>query len=193
MNSDDYQGGLLATRHLTGLGHLRIAHLLGQPEVVTTIPRHQGYLDALSEACIVPDAELFVQGEFNRAVSYKATRKLMSLPVDRRPTAIFAGNDLSAHGAIEAVADSGLDVPGDIAVVGYDDTWYATVTRPMLTSIKMDVPAVGHHAAEMLISFLEGRGPAQPHLTLPVSLTIRESCGASRASQLEFRHRYRPH
>jgi len=180
VNSADYEGGLLATRHLIARGHKRIAHLAGRIDVTTSAPRQQGYLAALKEAGISPDTELCIAGDFNRSSGYESTRQLMSLPLDLRPTAIFAANDLSAHGAIEAVIDSGLDVPNDVAVVGYDDTWYATVTRPTLTSVRMDVPSVGRHAAELLISFLEGDDSIQPHRTLPVSLTIRESCGASR-------------
>jgi len=180
VNSDDFEGGLLATRHLVSLGHKKIAHLSGQPDVVTSKPRQQGYLAALSEAGIAADSKLTIAGDFNRASSYAATIQLLSLPADQRPTAIFAANDLSAHGAIEAVFDAGLNVPGDIAVVGYDDTWYATVTRPMLTTVCMDVHTVGHRATELLISFLEGDAAIQSHSVLPVSLSIRESCGASR-------------
>lgn len=180
VNSDDYEGGLMATRHLLSLGHRRIAHLGGRAGVATTAPREAGFRAALAEAGIAPDQMLCVQGNFNRADSYRETCELMRLPADQKPTALFAGNDLSAHGAIEAVADSGMQVPDDVAVVGYDDTWYATVTRPTLTSVCMDVPAIGRKAAEVLISLLEGDEDVQHHSTLPVSLTIRESCGASR-------------
>ena len=179
VNSDDYTGGYLATKHLLSLGHSTIAHLAGQPDVITSKPRYEGYVAALSEAGLRVEADLCSAGNFDRATSYAATKKLMELPKRTRPTAIFAANDLSAHGAIEAITDAGLEVPTDVAVVGYDDTWYATVTRPMLTSIRMDVPTVGHRATELLISFLEGDESVQPHLTLPISLTIRESCGAS--------------
>jgi len=180
VNSDDLHGGLIATRHLIDLGHRKIAHLMGSSDVVTSGPRMQGYRAALAEAGIAADLALCVEGDFNRSTGYNATRKLMSLIPERRPTAIFAANDLSAHGAIEAITDCGFRVPEDVAVVGYDDTWYATVTRPMLTTVRMDVPAVGSRATELLISFLEGDKAAATHSNLPVSLTIRESCGVSR-------------
>lgn len=180
VNSDDYRGGRIATQHLVGLGHRRIAHLAGRTEVVTSGPRRQGYLDVLAEAGLEADPAWLVAGDFDRATGYDSTRRLLELPERRRPTALFAANDLSAHGAIEAAFDAGLRVPEDVAVVGYDDTWYATVTRPMLTSVGMDVVGIGRCAAETLISFLEGDGEASRHSVLPVSLTVRESCGALR-------------
>jgi LacI family transcriptional regulator len=184
VNSDDHHGGILATAHLADLGHVRIAHLAGKPGVVTSLPRKRGYLEALEMRGIVPDAELLAPGEFTRKAGYDSAKRLLQLPVDRRPTAIFAANDLSAHGAIEAAIDLGLTVPGDVAVVGYDDTWYATVGRPSLTSVNLDVPWIGQCACEMILSFLERGGPAEAHLVLPVSLTIRESTGPPGSAEL---------
>ncbi len=180
VDSDDYQGGLIATRHLLALGHSRIAHLSGLNGISTTRPRYEGYRTALEEAGLPVNPKLCVPGRFKRIPAFEATKRLLNLAAEDRPTAVFAANDLSAHGAIEAAVDMGLRVPDDLAVVGYDDTWYATATRPTLTSVSMDVPAVGHRATEVLISFLEGHEDVHRHSKLPVSLTIRESCGAIR-------------
>jgi len=187
VDSDDFAGGALATNHLIGRGHRRIAHLEGRPEVPTSKPRRLAYLEALSAAGIEPDPELCRRGDFNRADGYRATKHLLRLPPIQRPTAIFAGNDLSAHGALDAIYDSGLHVPDDIAVVGYDDTWYATVTRPPLTSVRVDVPGIGYRATTMLLGSFETSADAEEHCVLPVSLTIRESCGAP-ASPAASRH-----
>ncbi len=176
VNSDDYEGGRLATKFLIDLGHRKIAHLAGRPGVSTTAPRKQGYLNALTEAGIRTNESFCVNGNFNRASGYAETQNLLFLPANERPTAVFAANDLSAHGAIEAITDAGFKVPEDFSVVGYDDTWYATVTRPMLTSIRMDVPAIGQRASEMLIFHLEDKSEPDLHSVMPVSLTIRESC-----------------
>jgi LacI family transcriptional regulator len=177
VDSDDYRGGRLATEHLIQLGHTRIAHLKGQPEISTAEPRFRGYLDALQEAGISSKAELCVPGDFKRSIGRESTNELLGLT--NPPTAIFAANDLSAHGAIEAIRDAGLRVPEDVAVVGYDDTWYATITRPSLTSVSMDVTSIGESAARLLIDFLKGgRSLAQTRVVLPVSLSVRESCGA---------------
>jgi LacI family transcriptional regulator len=179
VNSSDYDGATLATNHLIALGHRRIAHLLGKPEIHTSESRCRAYIDALIAAGIEPDRDLIVEGGFGRDVSFASTRLLLRMPRDRRPTAIFAANDLSAHGAIDAIAEAGLLVPDDVSVVGYDDTWYASVVTPPLTSVCVNVDLVGRHAAEMLIECIEGR-VHDCHPILPVSLTIRRSSGPPR-------------
>lgn len=176
VNSCDYEGGRLATEHLIELGHRKIAHLYGNRAIHTSETRHRAYVDALANVGIKADPELTVDGSFDRPIAHAATQKLLKLPPERRPTAIFAANDLSAHGAIEAIHEAGLRVPEDVSVVGYDDTWYALVTSPPLTSVNMAVDLIGRRAAEMLIASIDGR-PDQQHAVLPVSLTVRRSSG----------------
>lgn len=179
VDSDDFAGALTATRHLLGLGHRRIAHLAGRAGISTTAPRLEGYKAGLREAGIEFDPGLCLRGDFNRADGYASTIELLNRQLRTRPTAIFAANDLSAHGALDAIHDAGLSTPGDIAVVGYDDTWYATVARPALTTVQMSVSALGERAAAMLIDSIESGSIEEPHAVLPTSLTVRESCGAS--------------
>jgi LacI family transcriptional regulator len=176
VNSDDYQGGRLATEHLLRLGHRRIAHLYGRTDIHTSEARHRAYSDALKEAGIEPNSKLVVQGDFARAASYEATLSLMRRSAQDRPTAIFAANDLSAHGALDALNELGLGVPSDVSVVGYDDSWYACVTNPALTSVNMNIDQIGRHAAEMLIESIRGHLEVS-HLVLPVTLTVRGSSG----------------
>jgi LacI family transcriptional regulator len=176
VNSNDYEGGLLATNHLIGLGHKRIAHLYGKRDFYTREGRYCAYRDALLKAGIDPNPDVILEGGFDRATSYESAQLLVQMPEGIRPTAIFAANDLSAHGAIDAISEAGLRVPGDISVVGYDDTWYAAITNPPLTSVSMHVDLIGRRAAELLIGFIEGR-IQESHLMLPVSLTIRQSTG----------------
>jgi LacI family transcriptional regulator len=176
VNSEDYEGGRLATQHLLDLGHRRIAHLYGNPSFATTQPRLQAYRDTLDSAGIDLDSSLIEPGGFSRPMGQRSMEKLLRLPADARPTAVFAANDLSAHGAIDAIGAAGLRVPDDISVVGYDDTWYASVTVPPLTSVCMNVASLGRCAAETLIAHLEGQSPDR-HPTLPVSLTVRQSTG----------------
>ncbi|RYG24307.1 LacI family transcriptional regulator [bacterium] len=176
VNSCDYEGGRLATEHLLDLGHRRIAHLHGNRVIHTSQARYQAYVDALANAGIEADPNLTRDGKFDRGIAKAATQELLKLPSKRRPTAIFAANDLSAHGAIDAIYEAGLRVPEDISVVGYDDTWYALVTSPPLTSVNMAVDLIGRRAAEMLIASIDGR-PDEHHAVLPVSLTVRRSSG----------------
>jgi LacI family transcriptional regulator len=181
VNSDDYTGGRIAAQHLITLGHKRIAHLIGSPDVITTQPRCRGFRDALDEAGVEVQEELFVQSGFDWRVGLASTQTLLQKGPRHMPTAIFAANDLCAEGAMRAIRAAGLSVPDDIAVIGYDDTWFATLTQPPLTTVHMPIDEMGELAARMLIARLEGDASIDPHPTLPVSLTIRHSCGADLA------------
>ncbi len=124
---DDYAGACAAVEHLLGLGHRRIAHISGSDEVSTGYLRRQGYLDTLRryEAQASVDPGLLVPGSFRESGGYDAMRALLAL--SDPPTAVFAVNDLAALGALHAIADAGLRVPGDIQ-------WWASTTcstRPM--------------------------------------------------------------
>ncbi len=179
VNSDDYMGGRLAGDHLLKLGHTKIVHLKGNPDVVTSAPRLSGFQDALISAGVeLPDASIIPAG-FDWRVGYEAMTKVLEGPRITWPTAIFAANDLCAEGAIRAIRATGLSVPEDIAVVGYDDTWFSTMTQPPLTTVHMPIYEMGELAARMLISRLEGQIPDDIHPVLPVSLTVRHSCGGS--------------
>ena len=180
VNSNDYDGGRLATQHLIDLGHRRIAHISGNEQVTTTPVRRQGYLDAMTEAGLDPDPSLLIHGGFSRDGGAAATRRLLELP--QRPTAVFCANDLCAHGAIQTAIGAGLRVPDDLAVVGYDDTWYSTMTQPPLTTVNMAIEAMGARAARLLIAQVEGGSTTERQPVLPVSLTVRESCGAGRSA-----------
>jgi LacI family transcriptional regulator len=180
VNSDDYTGGRMAAEHLVSLGHKRIAHLMGSPDVVTSQPRARGFRDALNDAGIEVREELIVQSGFDWRLGMESTRQLLARGSRAMPTAIFAANDLCAEGAIRAIRAAGLSVPNDVAVVGYDDTWYATLTEPPLTTVHMPIDEMGEMAARMLIARLEGDKSIDPQPVLPVSLTVRHSCGAQK-------------
>lgn len=176
VNSSDYEGGRAATEHLLSLGHRRIGHILGHQDIHTSEIRHRAYREALIEAGVTVDPRWTTEGFFLREGGYEAMRQLLNLPPESRPTAVFVANDLSAHGAIDAIREAGLKVPQDVSVVGYDDTWYASVINPPLTTVQIDVGRIGRCAVEKLIGFLEGVVP-EPHTVLPIHLVIRESTG----------------
>ncbi|MHB8635930.1 MAG: LacI family DNA-binding transcriptional regulator [Fimbriimonadaceae bacterium] len=182
VNSNDKEGGRLATDHLIKLGHTRIAHLVGTEHISTSPARLSGYSQAMAESGLDLDPRLVVQAGFDWRRGYEATCALLKLPHALRPTAIFAANDLCAEGALRALRESGLSVPNDMAVVGYDDTWFASMTQPALTTVRMPIVEMGALAVRMLVDLVEGRSLGDPHPVLPVSLTVRSSCGAT-ASQ----------
>lgn len=179
VNSDDYRGGRLATEHLISLGHRRIAHLQGNSDVMTSKPRLQGYRDALDEANI--GESLVLDAGFDWRGGYEAGRRLLEMPDSKRPTAVFAANDLCAEGAMRAFREAGLTIPDDFAVVGYDDTFFASMTQPALTSVRMPIEELGALAVRLLVNRVEGRSISEPHPVLPVSLTVRDSCGGAGA------------
>ena len=178
VNADEYTGGFIAGQHLVNLGHTRIAHLAGSGDVSTSAPRRAGFVAALRAAGIEPDPRLIVTSAFDWKIGYARMRELLELPLQARPTAVFAANDLCAEGAMRAIREFGLRVPQDVAVVGYDDTNFATMTQPPLTSVHLPIAQMGTVAAKMLIDLLEGKVPDEPNPVLPVSLTLRNSCGA---------------
>ena len=181
VNSDDVQGGKLATGHLASLGHTKIAHLMGNDDVSTSRPRLRGYMQALEEAGLPIEQSLLVPAGFDWRGGYATMKELLKRPASKRPTAIFAANDLCAGGAMRAIREAGLSIPEDIAIVGYDDTWFATMTQPTLTSVRMPIEDMGALAVKMLVDRVEGRQVEDPLPILPVSLTVRASCGARKA------------
>jgi len=185
VNSSDYEGAKLATQHLLDFGHRRIAHLAGAPSIHTSQLRIDGYSDTLIYAGIPVHSEWLKEGEFLRQTGYESTKELLRLPETIRPTAIFAANDLSAHGALGAVHELGLRVPEDISIVGYDDTWYASILSPQLTSVNINVDLIGRRAVEMLIQTIEGE-PQPLELILPVNLSVRGSTGPAPTAQSEI-------
>lgn len=175
VNADDYQGGRQAAEHLLSRGHRRIAHLMGAQNVATTHPRQQGFCTALAEAGVELLPEWLVQSGLDWADGYRDIDRLIDLPPQLRPTALFAANDLSADGAMRRLQERGLCVPEDLAMVGFDDTWYATMMRPALTSVHMPIREMSIRATEMLIALVEGHEPEEHQPILSVSLTVRDS------------------
>lgn len=179
VNADDELGGRLAARHLVELGHRRIGILLGSEDVSTTAPRQRGFVGELAQNGIqVPERFLEVGG-FSPVGGYDGMNRMIECCRHSLPTAVFAANDLAADGAMRALREHGFDVPGDVAIVGYDDTWFATMTQPPLTSVRMPISEMGEAAAAILIDQLEGEPVANTQPVLPVSLTVRQSSGAS--------------
>ena len=179
VNADEFTGGKLATNHLIGLGHRRIAHLFGAPHIATSAPRREGYLSALRAVGITADPSLIVPAEFTAPGGYSAMKALLNLPKKLWPTAVFAGNDMSAQGAMQAIVEHGLSIPNDIAIVGYDDSQTALIVQPQLTSVHLPVYDMSLLAMKLLTSLVAKDEIVERQPVLRVSLTIRQSCGAT--------------
>jgi LacI family transcriptional regulator len=124
---------------------------------------------------ILPGYE--VEGDFYPESADHAMRSMLALR--ERPTAVFAAADMMAVGAIRTAQAAGLAVPGDVAVVGFDDISVAELLSPPLTTVRQDMVGIGAAAGRALIEQIENPDSTPPVLTLPVELVVRASCGSS--------------
>ena len=169
---DNRLGGELAVRHLIEAGCSRIA-FLGEasghaPEIHD---RYLGACGAMRAAGLTPDPELLVSAVTTEAAGYAAAQDLLrrGVPFD----AVFAGCDLIAIGAMRAFAEAGRDIPGDLAIVGFDDIPHAALAHPPLTTIAQDAAEAGQMLVEALIAKINGQ-PVQNALLTP-RLVVRQS------------------
>lgn len=163
-------GGYEAAHHLLAGGRRRVAFIAETPDDPNFLLRRRGYLRAHHDAGVRAAPERLQAGSLGPDGGYLATRKLLqAAPFD----AIFAANDTAAFGALRALAEAGLRVPDDVAVVGFDDVLWSRYSHPPLSTLRVPRRALGAEAAAKLITLLKG-GTAEP-LELPVSLIVRES------------------
>ncbi len=176
---DDYYGAKVAVEHLMGLGHRRIAYINGPESWHSARRRWAGYTETM-QAHQLPIEPGFIQpGEWEYDSGYAAALHLLDLA--EPPTAIFAANDLMALGAINALEDRGLNIPNQMAVVGYDNRDFTRIVRPRISTVSMPVYEMGHAAAELLVKQItEGRQEAD-EIRVKGRLYIRETCGADPA------------
>jgi len=176
------RGAERATRHLLNLGHRRIAHITYAPiRYKGALDRCRSYQRALKKGGGQSDENLIGFGDFSIESGYSAMRKLLRR--DRRFTALFAGNDTIAVGAIAALREAGLSIPGDVAVVGFDDLPIASYCQPALTTIKTEPVHHGEQAALAALDLLDGRPVGIRTCKQSLKLVIRESCGARGISE----------
>ncbi|WP_410515046.1 LacI family DNA-binding transcriptional regulator [Paenibacillus sp. BR2-3] len=173
--SDNSAGALQAMEYLVSLGHRRIAHISGGMNTFPGSRRQLGYEKALEQWDLERRESYIVTGEFYTLEGgYEAMKQLLQLP--EPPTAVFASGDLLALGAIMAAKDSGLNVPRDISVVGYDDIDLAKYITPALTTVRQDTALLGSQAAEVLFDTINGTLNGYKALVLPTEIIVRASC-----------------
>ncbi len=173
VSQTNFQGAYDATNHLIQLGHRRIAFLRGPGGRASSLDREAGYRSALLDAEIAFDPALVTNGEYLRQGGYESAQRLLDLP--RPPTAIFAGNDISAIGAMEAARARGLAVPADLSLIGFDDVNEASVVLPRLTTVRAPMRQMAREAVRMLLKRLEDPQADVRSVTLATQLIVRES------------------
>lgn len=176
---DETQAARDVMAHLLGLGHRRIAHIVGHPDHCASDWRLAGYREALADAGIPAQPELVVQGEFSFESGVTAAERLFDLP--QPPTAIFAANDDMAAGVLHAAYERGLTVPGDVSVCGFDDTPIAHQVYPSLTTIRQPTREMGRTAATQLLKSLSGHETGTRRVRIDHVLQVRNSTAPPRS------------
>ncbi|MGW6216732.1 LacI family DNA-binding transcriptional regulator [Streptomyces sp. NPDC055109] len=169
----DREGGAAsAVGHLLSLGHRRIAYIRGPEGFTTSDSRSVGYYSALAAFDIPVDPSIIRSGERSRATGYQAAKELLTAKADF--TAVFAESDYIAIGVLAALRDSGVSVPGDISVVGYDDLSFAQETWPPLTTVHLPFGELGRAAARLVLD-PPAAGSGRNTTRFGTHLVIRES------------------
>jgi len=178
---DDRQAAYEMTRHLIALGHTRIGFIKGNPNQTASAKRFEGYVEALQQAGLAIQDELIAQGYFTYRSGLDAAEHIMALADP--PTAVFASNDDMAAATVAIAHRSGLDVPGDLTVCGFDDSSLATTIWPELTTIRQPLALIAERAAERLVATLRGEPPETQPLAIYVDYKMieRQSTGPARA------------
>jgi LacI family transcriptional regulator len=164
-------GAKEATQHLLDLGHRRIGAIAGTPGWYATEERLIGLRAALAGAGMLLDPELVAYSDWRMPRGTVAAEQLLSLPDP--PTAIFGFNDNVAIGALHAAHARGLTVPDDLSVIGFDDTEFATIVTPPLTSMRQPLAELGRTGVSLLIRILEGQRVDALRMELATKLVVR--------------------
>ena len=169
-------GAEQAMQHLLELGHRRIAAITGPPGWAATEARRRGYRDALAAAGIPFDPGLELEADFDFEPGAQAASALFEL--DRPPSAIFAFSDMVAIGAMRAARARGISIPDELSIVGFDDSAYATVVHPALTTVRQPLAEMGGTAVDLLVRLMRSEIVDTPHLEPFTRLVVRETTSA---------------
>ncbi len=177
---DNYEGAVMATRHLIENGCRDVAHISGPEQNFEAQERKRGYIDAMRAG--LPGASLRIfEGDFNEVSGYAGAQAFLA--EGTLPDGLFAGNDMMALGALLALKEAGKDVPDDVTVVGFDDIPIARFTSPPLTTLRVGVFEMGRQGLEMLTAaFEESDANVPKSVVISPELVVRES--SARRSRL---------
>jgi LacI family transcriptional regulator len=161
--------------HLAGLGHRRIGLVAGLAELTTTAERVRGYRAGIAAAGLSADDALIAYGGSQRDPARAATHALLELADP--PTALVSGNNFMTIGVMRGLADRGLRVPEDIALVTFDDFEWADLFHPRLTAVAQPIGELGRRAVELLLSRIADPSLPSRSVRLPTTFVHRDSCG----------------
>ena len=170
---DNRQGAQSAVAHLIGAGRRVVATITGPLDMAPGVDRLGGYRDALAEAGLAADPSLEATGDFTQHGGAVAMERLLAARPDL--DAVFAASDLMAAGALSVLAAAGRSVPGNVAVVGFDDSPVATSTTPQLSSVRQPIEEMGHEMARLLVHAVEAAETVPRRVILATELVRRAS------------------
>jgi len=173
---DNYQGGYEAGRYLAGLGHQQVAMIGGPGRVTPGADREAGFRNALQDHGLILDDSKVAAGAFSMETGYHAAQQLLQGP--RKPTAVFACNDLMAMGCMRAASESGMSVPGELSVIGFDDIELSSYLVPALTTIAQPKDQIAGSAVELLMNRIADPQLDARRVVLRNTLIQRGSCAA---------------
>lgn len=177
--ADNFEAGLIATRHLISLGFDEIAFIGASNNMMTGVKREQGYRQALKEAGLEGPEHLICYADYSTQKAYKEYQKLIAKK--QIPRAIYAANDLMAYGAVRALQEAGYRIPQDVAIIGCDDIEFSKNFLIPLSTVHIPKYEVGKIGAEILIRMLNANDqdpPVKELIELKPHLVVRNSCGA---------------
>jgi LacI family transcriptional regulator len=174
---DNQAAAAEAVGYLIRLGHTRIAMLAGTFQSSDrSYARYLGYNAALAAHGLPRDPALLLEVPYAPEAGANGLLRLLDQPGP--PTALFCSNDILAFGALRAALDRGLSIPGDLSIIGFDDSPMAALTNPRLTTVAQPAYAMGERACDMVLALVAGTPPETTALVLPTSLQMRETTGA---------------
>lgn len=175
VNSDDFQGSYDATTYLYHLGHRSIAHIAGTQSSYAGLERKKGYLKALQDLNLPIREDYIFDGVF---FAWKNGYDAMQTIIDfkDRPTAVVVAGDMMALGAVKCIIDSGLSVPEDFSIIGFDNIDILQYSIPGITTIAQDFENLGRKAAELLLANMLNTELPKSCICLPTTLIERNSC-----------------
>lgn len=174
INSRDYEGTVEAMEYLIGLGHQDIGIICGKMDTFSGRERYMAYKDTMQKYGLSVEEKFLLEGNFLKETAYTSVEKLIA--TGELPTALFCANDAMAIAAIEALNASGLQVPADVSIVGFDDASLSSHINPKLTTVRLPIAEMAKAAVDKVISLCQDESTSFSTMSFPTKFIIRESC-----------------
>ncbi|WP_239618933.1 LacI family DNA-binding transcriptional regulator [Cohnella mopanensis] len=178
ISSDNQEAVKRVVDYLVGLNHRHISFISGNKDSYASRYRLEGYRAGLADAELPYRDDYVAEGDYTREAGYDAMNRLLAL--SEPPTAVVCCSDMSAVGAMEAIAEAGLSVPEDISIVGFDDIEIASLVRPALTTVRQDRITIGRKSIELLDELINDSELRPTETIVPTEFIIRDSCGPAK-------------